>query len=260
MIELVDQMNNKIRLETIPERILSLVPSQTELLAELGMEDKVVGITKFCIHPKSWFETKTRVGGTKQVDFERIRSLDPELIIANKEENTKEMIDLLKEDYPVYVSDIYTIEDSFKMMDDLGILVGKTLEAVELVDKIKEAFVALPAFSGNVLYFMWNDPYMVAGEETFIGDILRGLGLTNLYDDPKGRYREISLKEIKEMEPDYILLSSEPFPFTDKHKEILEKELETKIILVDGEMFSWYGSRMKFMPDYFKTLQPLFQP
>lgn len=254
MIEIKDQMNRTIRLAESPKRIVSLVPSQTELLFDLGCADRVVGITKFCIHPTEWFQTKTRVGGTKNVNFERLKSLKPDLIIANKEENSQADIERLMDLYPTYISDIFIPSDAFQMIEDVGKLVGEVSKAKQLVDLIKADFSSLPKLKGRVLYFIWANPYMVAGNNTFIGSMLREIGFQNAIEDPTMRYQELSVEEIIKINPDWILLSSEPFPFSAEHQNELEKMTGNTVKLVDGELFSWYGSRMTKMKTYFESL------
>lgn len=254
MIEINDQMNRTIRLEQIPMRIVSLVPSQTELLAYLGAADRVVGITKFCIHPNEWYRSKTRVGGTKNVNFDAIEKLNPDLIIANKEENSMADIERLAQKYPVYISDIYVVEDAFLMMEDLGVLLQQEFEANALISQLRLDFKTLPQMQGTVLYFIWANPYMVAGENTFIGAIIRVMGLKNALTDPNSRYPEMSAEEIKTINPTYIFLSSEPYPFKEKDRNELIKLVSSEIKIVDGELFSWYGSRMLEMKKYFEKL------
>jgi len=230
-----------------------LVPSQTELLHYFGLEEEVVGITKFCIHPKEWFETKTRVGGTKQLKLEFIRSLQPDLIIGNKEENTKEDIEALEKEFPVWLSDINSIEDALNMIHSIGEMTGKEKDASDLVQAINDSFSTVSSLGQRkkVLYFIWHEPAFVVGRNTFIDAMLSQLGFENACT--KSRYP--SLDELTELQPDYIFLSSEPFPFTEQHISYYKKLFpRSKILLVDGEMFSWYGSRMKIAPTYFQGL------
>jgi iron complex transport system substrate-binding protein len=253
-MEFIDQMNRTIRLEKTPRRIVSLVPSQTELLYDLGCKDRVVGITKFCIHPDKWFREKTRVGGTKQLNFDRIAQLEPDLIIANKEENTKDDIERLALDYPVYISDISNVDDALKMIQAIGQIVNESNRAQVLSNQILNDYQSWPQLDGKVLYFIWANPFMVAGKNTFIGQVLSDLGLENAIDDPNARYPELSELELSQLDLEYVFLSSEPFPFKEKHIKRLEKLTQSKVLLVDGEMFSWYGSRMLKMKSYFETL------
>lgn len=249
----IDQMNNTIRLEEIPRRIVSLVPSQTELLYELGLENEVVGITKFCIYPNAWFQTKTRVGGTKQLNIEKIRELKPDLIIGNKEENTKEDIELLQQIAPVWLSDISTLEDALEMIEQIGEIVGESANAFQLIDEIKKQFSKLNVINSNrsVLYFIWKDPYFSVGTNTFIDAMIKTCGWVNFCQEE--RYPEWKFDSINQ--PDYVFLSSEPYPFKTEHLDEAQNLFpESKVVLVDGEMFSWYGSRMKFAPIYFQKL------
>ena len=256
MNEFTDQMNQTIRLESTPRRIVSLVPSQTEFLHYLGLEDEVVGITKFCIHPKVWFDSKPRVGGTKAVDLEKVLVLNPDLIIGNKEENTKEDIEMLKSVAPVWMSDIYDLSDAILMLREIGFILDKSEKVDALIEEILSEFSKLHEFSKNhntkgktALYFIWNEPGFVAGKNTFIDGMLRECGLKNATRDT--RYPEVSLA----IQPDFVFLSSEPFPFEMKHVQSFQKNYpNSKIVLVDGEMFSWYGSRLKDAPKYFREL------
>lgn len=250
-------MNREVRLENQPERIVSLVPSQTELLHALGLEDRVVGITKFCLHPDEWYHNKPRVGGTKSVNFEKIKELAPDLIIGNKEENERADIEALEKEYPLWMSDIFNLADSFEMIREVGQLTGTSDRASELISSIQEAFEDLDRWVSEningeltVAYFIWNDPGFCAGTNTFIDAMLKRCGLRNYMGEE--RYPEFKMDESS---PDLIFLSSEPFPFKEKHiKEYQEQFPNAKVVLVDGEMFSWYGSRLALAPNYFKTL------
>ena len=230
-----------------PNRIVSLVPSQTELLYDLGLDREVVGITKFCIHPQQWYRTKTRVGGTKTVDVERVLSLRPDWVIANKEENVREQVEAISRHCSVYVSDIKTLEDAYKMMMDIGKIAGKVDRALDLVDRIKGGFEDYPSVSYSaerVLYGIWRQPWMAAGGDTFIHSLISKCGWHNILAD-QVRYPEFTVEQLKQWNPDRILLSSEPYPFKDRHVEEFRRQcLGARIQLVDGEMFSWYGSRL----------------
>ncbi|MBI3136752.1 MAG: ABC transporter substrate-binding protein [Bacteroidetes bacterium] len=254
MIELKDQMNRTIRLEKIPERIVSLVPSQTELLYHLGLGDRVVGITKFCIHPDTWYQSKKRVGGTKTVNHAVIDTLKPDLVIGNKEENSMEDILKLAEKYPVYMSDIFTTDDALQMILAVGTLTAKVEHAAKLVQRIQLDFSAFPTVGGTVLYLIWAKPFMAVGNHTFIGDMLQKFGLQNIVAGDETRYVELTQEQLSVLKPDYVFLSSEPYPFKQPHADALRKITAAEIVLVDGEMFSWYGSRMAGMKDYFTQL------
>lgn len=241
-------------------RVISLVPSQTELLFDLGLNEEVIGITKFCIHPEQWFRNKTRVGGTKNINFKTIDALSPDLIIANKEENVKEQIEDLAENYDVWVTDVNDLNDALSMIDNIGELTGGTESASVLALKIREGFDGFKKKSFKqkkipAAYFIWKDPYMVAGGDTFINDMMQYCGLENIFSEKK-RYPQVSFQEIKENRCELILLSSEPYPFSQKHKEEVQRYFpDIKIELVDGEMFSWYGSRLLKSIDYFQSFR-----
>jgi ABC-type Fe3+-hydroxamate transport system substrate-binding protein len=252
-----DSLKRTVELSVFPpQRIVSLVPSQTELLHDLGLNSEVVGITKFCVHPDVWKKEKTIVGGTKQVHFDKIKALKPDVIIANYEENTKEMVEECSTIAPVYVTNVKTLDDAFDMILNIGNLVGKTISAEELYNRIKHEFDTFKnAYRGSFLYFIWKNPYMVAGQDTFIHAVLSHFGLTNVINDVYSRYPSITEEDIKNLCPEYILLSSEPYPFKEKHVQHFKDVLPNgKIYLVDGEMFSWYGSRMRYTCNYVQRL------
>jgi ABC-type Fe3+-hydroxamate transport system substrate-binding protein len=201
-----------------------------------------------------WFRNKKRIGGTKNVDIDKVKSLEPDLIIANKEENTKEQIEELATLFPVWISDIKTIEDGLIMIGEVGKLVDRTAEAEGLVKEIKAGFEGLKkdGIAKRVAYFIWRNPWMVAGGDTFINNMLEAKGWVNVFAD-RPRYPEINLENLASLAPELILLSSEPYPFKEKHiAEIIAVLPEAKVLLVDGEMFSWYGSRMKKAAGYLR--------
>lgn len=257
MSTFIDQTGRTITLEKTPARIISLVPSQTELLFYLGLDKEVIGITRFCVHPEQWFRTKTRIGGTKQLKTEKIHQLQPDLLIANKEENVKEQVEELATRYPVWVSDINNLEDAYEMIHSIANMVGKAVEGKELNAKIQFEFDQLKTIHNKIraAYLIWKEPYMTVGGDTFIHSMMAAAGLENIFAN-KTRYPEISLEEIKAIHPELVLLSSEPYPFQQKHIDELQVALpHTKILLADGEMFSWYGSRLEKAPAYFSKLR-----
>jgi ABC-type Fe3+-hydroxamate transport system substrate-binding protein len=256
MITCTDQTGYRIELQAPARRIVSIVPSQTELLADLGLDSETVGITKFCIHPGEWFRRKKRVGGTKDVRVATVRDLQPDLILANKEENTREQVEALRAICPVWTSDISTLEDALDMIRAVGVLTDKEKEANTMAGAIDTAFNQLsPMPPLPCLYFIWRNPYMVAGGDTFIHEMLHRAGFKNLAAGLQ-RYPELTPDQVQTIGPEYILLSSEPYPFREKHiRELQEILPEATILLADGEMFSWYGSRLAQAPAYFEALR-----
>jgi ABC-type Fe3+-hydroxamate transport system substrate-binding protein len=257
MPDFIDQTGRSIFLNRSPERIVSLVPSQTELLYDLGLKDKIVGQTIFCIHPSFDFKEAVKIGGTKKLQLDKIASLKPDLIIANKEENEQEQIEWLASRFPVWISDIYNLEDALQMIQSVGLLTGTDHKANELTTKIAFNFEQLKAGNDKhkTLYLIWFNPWMATGRQTFINDILQRVGFDNVLPEHT-RYPELNETQIKKLNPDLILFSSEPFPFKQKHMEQMQSALpNARCVLVDGEMFSWYGSRLLKAVAYFKKLQ-----
>lgn len=259
MIQLKDQIGILYNFKTLPNRIVSLVPSQTELLYDMGLDEQIIGITKFCVHPTSFLKTKTIVGGTKNPNFDKIKALQPDIIICNKEENTKEIVAACSKIATVWVTDISSIEDNNQMISDFGKLFGKEKIAKHLISKINQGAIDFQNFineqpNRKVAYFIWKNPFMVAGNETFIEQMLQLNHFENVFKN-LNRYPEITIENIIYKKIDLILLSSEPFPFKESDKEEFQKQLSNcKIKIVDGEMFSWHGSRILKAFEYFKML------
>lgn len=260
MKSFTDQIGKTIQLSQSPKRIISLVPSQTELLFDLGLEGSIAGITKFCVHPYHFKSTKKIIGGTKKVHYEKIRLLAPDIIIANKEENTQEIVEQLQKTVPVWTSDIKNIDDNKAMISEFGKIFDRRTEAQNLNNKIEFALNDFKRFISDkktrtVAYFIWKNPYMVAGSDNFINEMLILNRFENIYEN-KGRYPEIEIKKIRlEGDPDLVFLSSEPYPFKEVDAfEIGRFTHHAKTVFVDGEMFSWYGSRLLKALEYFKQL------
>ena len=251
----IDQMEKEIQISST-NRIVSLVPSQTELLYHLGLVEEVIGITKFCIKPDQWFRKKERIGGTKNLNIDKIIGLNPDLILGNKEENNKEDIEkLIDLGFSVWMSDIYNMSDNLNMIKSVGNIFNRSEKADKIISKIESNFKKLIPLKKkkSVLYFIWKSPFFVVGKNTFIDSQLKTCGFKNLAKE--NRYPEVSIEEINQLNPDYLLFSSEPYPFSDEHLVELEKLFpQSKCALVDGEMFSWPGSRQMFAADYFSDL------
>ena len=234
-------------------KIVSLVPSLTELLIDLGLGGSVVGRTKFCIHPEDQVKAIPKVGGTKNVNVQKVLDLEPDLIIANKEENQKEDIQALAVQCKILLTEIATYEEALEAILEIGKATNTEKRAIKINEEIQDQFEKLAPIESpkSVLYLIWQKPYMTIGNDTFIHDMLRLCGYDNVVGDHT-RYPTLTLEKIVDLSPDMIFLSSEPFPFKQKHIDELQSHLpNSKILLVDGEYFSWYGSRMKGAPNYF---------
>ena len=254
---LYDRSNFQELTVKVPKRIISLVPSLTEYLHSLGLNEQVLGLTKFCVHPEGWKREKHIVGGTKNLRMQTIRSLNPDLIIANKEENEKNQVLELAKDYPVYLSVIGNFEEAINELTIIAHCCNRTPEGKMVVSQIlnQKKSYQIPERSERAVYLIWKNPWMTVGGDTFIHHMMSMAGYTNVFADQE-RYPSLEIEELKELEPEYVLLSSEPFPFKMDHVRELKKELpNSRVWLVDGELFSWYGSRLIKSFSYFKKLQ-----
>ncbi|MBC8082784.1 MAG: ABC transporter substrate-binding protein [Hymenobacter sp.] len=257
-LTVTDQLNRRVAVPFPPQRIVSLVPSQTELLYDLGLGERIVGVTKFCVHPAEARQSATVVGGTKNFNFGKIEALRPDLILGNKEENYREGIEQLATAYPVWLSDITGLADSLDMIRRVGLLTGRKERADALTTEIAGSFAALATVAAPVsaAYFIWRRPYMVAASGTFIDDMLRRAGFSNVFSR-LGRYPEITPEQLAAAAPQQILLSSEPYPFGEKHvAEFRAICPAAQVRIVDGELFSWCGSRLRHSAAYFQSLLP----
>lgn len=242
-----DHLQREVTYPYPPQRIVSLCPSITETLYALGLSAQVVGRTRYCIHPEDQVRQAAVVGGTKQVKDDMIAQLAPDLIIAEKEENPKEMVERLAAQYPVYVVNVEQMKDALQMIGDLGSICGKEDEAREMKDEIERKFRTLKPVGQTIkaAYVIWKNPYMVAGQSTYIHSMLEHCGFINVFKDAEGRYPTVTIEDFRQAAPDVILLSSEPYPFKAKDRdEFLTHVPESVPVLVDGESFSWYGVRM----------------
>ena len=260
-MKLTDQIGRVLHISKTPKRIISLVPSQTELLYDLGLENSIVGITKFCVHPSKVKKIKKVVGGTKNINVEKIKALQPDIILCNKEENTKDIVEACENICSTHVSDIFTLEDSKQIISEYGTLFNRKVEARLMIEQLNFELNNFLSYIEEkpilkAAYFIWRNPWMVAANNTFINHLLELNKYENIYTN-KERYPEIQLKSIQsEDNLDLIFLSSEPYPFKEKHVIEMSSYLPySKIVLVDGEMFSWYGSRLLKAFDYFKELR-----
>lgn len=235
-------------------KVVSLVPSITEALFDLGLtEHEVIGRTKFCIHPENKVKNVAVIGGTKNINIDKIKALQPDLILANKEENIKEQVEALINDFKVIVTNVETIEDNYYLLKMLGNTFNKEERAqqfnLKIYDVLEQAKLDSPV---KAAYLIWKNPYMTVGSDTFIHKILAEIGFENIFKD-QTRYPEIQMEDLADAE--VIMLSSEPFPFKEKHIEEMKAFYpDKKIMIVDGEAFSWYGTHIAKCGDYFKGL------
>lgn len=254
MVTINDQLSNKLTLSKPATRIVSLVPSLTELLFDMGLEESIVGRTKFCVFPETKVDRIEIIGGTKNVNIDKVKKLQPDFVIANKEENLPDIVGALQEEIPVYVSDIFDIASCLQVIQDIGKATGKTVESMLIsgfIEKEKEQFLR-PKIQ-SCIYLIWKNPFMTVGTDTFIYSMLEEAGFNSLVDEK--RYPTLSLEEIQNLQPKYLFLSNEPYPFKEKDRKELQSKLpNTKVSIIDATYFSWYGSRIVKSFDYFFQL------
>ena len=243
---LVDGVGRPVTLPAPPARIVSLVPSTTETLAALGVRDRVVGCTRYCVHPRPWVEDVPRVGGTKNPDLEAIAALRPDLIVANQEENKPEHFDDLAALAPLWVAYPRTVDEALADLRGLAALVGAEeagAEAGARIEAAREAARRRAAPGFRYAYMIWHQPWMTVNGDTFIDAMLREVGGANAFGAHPERYPQVTLDDLAAADPDVVLLSSEPFPFAERHRDELGP-LAPRARLVDGEACSWHGVRM----------------
>ncbi len=238
-----------------PQKIISTVPSITELLFSLQLQQKVVAITKFCILPNSWFTTKPIIGGTKNLNIEVIKALQPDLVIANKEENIQSQIETIASFTNVHVTDVFDIKSALQMVQTVAQLTHTTTKGNEIITNISNTLHNLKPLPNKpkAAYLIWQNPFMTIGNDTFIHQMLQHIGVVNVFGHLT-RYPTINIQQLQQAQCDFIFLSSEPFPFAQKHIDALQQHLpNTKIVLVNGQMFSWYGSRLLHFANYYNN-------
>ena len=258
MNTITDQMGRCINISQRPLTIISLVPSITELLFDLGLDSEIMAITEYCIHPQEKVKKKELIGGPKNVNIEKIKAFNPDVIFASKEENVRDEVEDLMQYYNVYVSDVKDLSDALRLIKDVGTITKRVNESQQIINKIQKQFDELKrntVQNRNVCYLIWNNPMMTINNDTYIHDMLNWAGCENIFADSKNRYPIISGNEIWNKKPDYIFLSSEPYCFTNNHVSDFEKQFPfAKVKHVDGKKFSWYGTHLLKVPEYFKQL------
>lgn len=260
-VEIEDARGALVRLEAPPRRIVSLVPSQTELLAHLGLDDETAGLTRFCVRPEGWKARKEIVGGTKNVRIEKVEALAPDLVLANREENTRDAVEEIAAFAPVFVTDVKTVEDAAAMIRTVGRLTGRAEKAGTLAGRLEANFrtLAETLFGEKLLpaaYLIWREPYMTVGGDTIIHDVMTRAGFRNVFA-ARTRYPEVMPEELAASGARVLLLPDEPFPFDEEYaeelREVLPRALPTR--LVDGQFFSWYGPHLAEAPAYLRALR-----
>ncbi len=242
-----DQLKRKIVLSSAPQRIVSLVPSQSELLCFLGLEEQIVGVTAYCVEPPGLLENKTVVGGTKNFDIQKILALDPDLVIANKEENPPGLVEALAAEVPVWVSDVNSLHTAREMILGIGALCRRSEAALQLVQQIDHDWAQLPRLARPLrfLFVIWKDPYMVASRDTYISQLLKSAGFENACQDTNGRYPTMDETAIAKSDAEVVFLTSEPYCFSTAELFYLSDKYDKKEYrIVNGQNFSWYGSRI----------------
>jgi len=250
-----DHTGLPFNLDYIPKRIVCLVPSITELLYDLGLADQVCGRTKFCIFPNQGFPNAKIIGGTKNVHVDKVLDLKPDLVIANKEENVKDQVMALAEATNVFTTIVRNSKEALDMISDIGKITGKADEAQSMIQQFtREKSEFKDRRTLSMVYLIWQEPYMTVGGDTFISAFMEDFGFINCFKE-SNRYPEVSISDIREKNPDVVLLSSEPFPFAEKHQKEINEISGIKTLLIDGSICSWYGSRMLKAQDFFKTFK-----
>ncbi len=233
-----------------PARIVSLVPSLTELLCELGLRDQLVGRTGFCVHPRQALRDVPKLGGTKDVDLERLRALAPTHVVLNVDENEKPLADALRQFVPhLLVTHPLTVEDNLSLYRFFGTVFGCESRALTLCSALQaelDASRALTFSPLRVLYLIWRDPWMTVSPQTYIASMLASVGMIAVAPDTGARYPQLDFVQFGAEHFDAVLLSSEPYRFVERHVAELGQDPalgRRPVRLIDGEMASWYGPR-----------------
>lgn len=267
MVALTDASGVRLAVTRPPRRIVSLIPSTTETLCALGLADALVGVTNYCREPADVVRTKTRIGGEKDPDLEAILALQPDLVIANVEENEATHVAALRaRDVPVWVTYPRTVAEAIRMIRELGELTGTAARAAAIADECEAMLERVSADRAGrrarrVFYAIWREPWMTIGRDTYIHDMLRVCGGANVFADRPERYPTVTLEDVAAREPDVILLPDEPYRFRRTHVSELARYdhmpavREQRIHLVDGKPFSWHGPRIA---EALRTLPRLF--
>jgi ABC-type Fe3+-hydroxamate transport system substrate-binding protein len=239
-----------------PRRIVSLIPSITETLCALGLANALVGITVYCVAPREVVRGKTRIGGEKNPDLDAIRALQPDLVVANIEENVREHVETLRGwGIPVWVTYPRTVAEGLAMIRELGQVTGTGPRAEAILADLEPLYARVRAASARrrpvpVFYPIWREPWMTISADTYIHDLLSVCGAVNVFADRPTRYPTVTLAEVAARRPEVIVLPDEPFRFRRSHLEDFAPYADVpavrarRIHLVDGKPFSWHGPRV----------------
>jgi ABC-type Fe3+-hydroxamate transport system substrate-binding protein len=255
-LTVVDALGRSLTIGRRPERIISLVPSLTEALFAFGLEQEIMGVTRFCVEPRRGVSGKTRVGGTKSVDIAKIKSLEPDLVVAGAEENSAaDIAQLIEYGCPVFVTMVTSVQSAIDLLRQLATITGTTVAARPIIEEAKQALAFAQAAAAGlqrvrVFCPIWRNPYMTCSRATYMADVIAVCGGRNVFDEHPERYPKVELAEIAALDPEAILLPSEPYRFTKRHKADFRALTEVTavknghIFLIDGKMLTWYGPRI----------------
>jgi len=252
----VDALGRSLTVRKRPERIVSLVPSITEALFAFGLKREIVGVTRFCVEPRKGVAGKTRVGGTKTLDVAKIKGLNPDLVIASAEENSPEdLVQLIDYGCPVFVTLPTGVQSAIDLLRQLATMTGTTAAAKPIIQEAKEALGSVTADTANrervrVFCPIWRNPYMTCGRNTYMDDVITVCGGRNIFGGRQESYPQLELAEMAALDPQVILLPSEPYRFTKGHKADFKAFAQVTavknghIFLIDGWLLTWYGPRI----------------
>lgn len=250
---LTDAVGRKHAPATGVVRIVSLVPSITELLFALGLQENVVGRTGFCVHPRAQVRRVSKVGGTKTVDVAKIRKLGPTHLVVNIDENPRATVEELMLTVPnVIVTHPIAPEDNLHLYRLIGGIFGREAQAEALCERFAAELAETRAFAQalpreQVLYLIWKSPWMTVGRATYISRMLDLVGWDTVPEHAHARYPTIDLKPEVMRHVQQVLLSTEPYSFAERHVQQIQEALpvpgRARVALIDGSMTSWYGSR-----------------
>ena len=255
-VQVIDDLGFKVDLESPPARIVSLVPSWTETLFALGLGERVVGATKFCVEPAERVESLRKVGGTKNPDLRTIATLAPDLVIANAEENRREDVERMRSQrFPVLVTYPRTVPAAVESLLRIGRVAGCEAEADAMAREITRTVSEVEADVGvwaklrlRAFCPIWKKPWMAFNADTYAHDVLRMMGFNNVYAASGKRYPATTLDEAIELRPDVVLLPDEPYEFSDKDvdelRTVLPPGLARRVLTVSGRDLHWYGVHM----------------